>query len=116
FYRQNWAMVVHRLFINDDNFARNKDWPAIFDRIIRLREEEGIRLGLTVQVDNLSHKIHDFVQTAARAGVERVFIGIDSVNPKTLIAIKKRQNRITEYRELLLAWKRAGVLIYADYI
>jgi hypothetical protein len=114
--RRNWSERIDRLFITDDNFARNKDWREIFARIIRLREEEGIRVGLTVQVDTRSHKIPDFIATAARAGVERVFIGIDSVNPKTLIAIKKRQNRIAEYRDLLLTWKRAGVLIYADYI
>ena len=32
--------------------------------------------------------------------VARVFIGIESVNPDTLIAAKKRQNKITEYRKL----------------
>ena len=33
-------------FITDDNFARNKDWEAIFDRIIELREREGIDIKL----------------------------------------------------------------------
>ena len=114
--RRNWAEGVRRLFITDDNFARNKDWREIFARIIRLREEERIHVGLTLQVDTLSHRIPGFVQAAAQAGVERVFIGIDSINPKTLVSIKKRQNRISEYRKLLLAWKEARILIYADYI
>ena len=40
--RMNWAQGVKRFFITDDNFARNKDWEAIYDRIIKLREEDGM--------------------------------------------------------------------------
>ena len=36
--RDNWAQGIHKFFITDDNFARNKDWEAIFDRLIELRE------------------------------------------------------------------------------
>ena len=32
------------------------------------------------------------------------------------MAAKKRQNKITEYRKMLLAWKSAGVITYAGYI
>jgi hypothetical protein len=32
------------------------------------------------------------------------------------MAAKKRQNKITEYRKMLLAWKEAGVITYAGYI
>ena len=39
--RQNWKQGIDRFFITDDNFARNKDWEAIFDRIIELRERNG---------------------------------------------------------------------------
>ena len=41
--RLNWADGVHKFFITDDNFARNKEWEAIFDRLIGLREQEGSR-------------------------------------------------------------------------
>jgi hypothetical protein len=36
----------------------------------------------------------------------RVFIGLENINPDNLIGAKKRQNKITEYRQMLLAWKR----------
>ena len=36
--RKNFAQGIDRFFITDDNFARNKDWELIFDRIIKLRE------------------------------------------------------------------------------
>jgi hypothetical protein len=114
--RQNWAEGIHRFFITDDNLARNKDWEPILDRIINLRTEHGISVNLMIQVDTLCHKIPSFVEKCAKAGVKRVFIGIESVNPDTLIAAKKRQNKITEYRKLLLAWKAVGAVTYAGYI
>src|SRR5262249_14121267 len=40
-------------FVTDDNFARNKDWEAIFDRLIELREKQGFDVRLIIQVDTL---------------------------------------------------------------
>jgi uncharacterized radical SAM superfamily protein len=114
--RHNWAEGISHYLVTDDNLGRNKDWEEIFDRLIMLREREGMRVHLSIQVDALSHKIPNFVAKAARAGVERVYIGIDSINPGTLVAIKKRQNKITEYRQLFLDWKHAGVITYTHYI
>ena len=114
--KQHWAEGVRRFFITDDNFARNKDWEAIFDRIIQIRERDRIKVRLIIQVDTLCHKLPNFIEKAARAGVTRVFIGLENINPDNLLQAKKRQNRITEYRNMLLAWKRAGVITYAGYI
>jgi hypothetical protein len=114
--RGNWAQGIHKFFITDDNFARNKDWEPIFDRLIDLRENHGIPLGLMIQVDTLCHKIPNFVEKAKRAGVTRVFIGLENVNPDNLMAAKKRQNKITEYRRMLLAWKAQGIITLAGYI
>lgn len=114
--RMNWAQGIHKFFITDDNFARNKEWEAIFDRLILLRERDGIPLGLMIQVDTLCHKITHFVEKAKRAGVTRVFIGLENVNPDNLVAAKKNQNKITEYRKMLLAWKAQGIMTLAGYI
>ena len=114
--RLNWAQGIHKFFITDDNFARNKEWEAIFDRLIELRETDGIRLGLMIQVDTLCHRIENFVEKAKRAGVTRVFIGLENINPENLAAAKKRQNKITEYRAMLLAWKAQGIITFAGYI
>jgi radical SAM family protein len=114
--RLNWAQGVHKFFITDDNFARNREWEAILDRLIRLREEEAIPLGLMIQVDTLCHKIPNFIEKAKRAGVTRVFIGLENVNPDNLAGVKKRQNKITEYRKMLLAWKAHGIITVAGYI
>ena len=102
----NWTQGVNRFFITDDNFARNKDWEAIFDRIIKLREEDGIDDPLHDPGRHaLPQAFRISSRSAARAGVTRVFIGLENINPDNLIAAKKRQNKITEYRKMLLAWK-----------
>jgi len=117
--RLNLAQGVSWFFITDDNFSRNREWEQIFDRIIAVRQEvEGTDrdLKIIIQVDTLCHKNPDFIAKAKRAGVRRVFIGLETINPGNLAAAKKRQNKITEYRQMLLAWKNAGVITYAGYI
>jgi radical SAM superfamily enzyme YgiQ (UPF0313 family) len=114
--RLNWAQGINRFFITDDNYARNKDWEPIFDRIIELRERDGMDVRFMIQVDTLCHKIPNFIDKAKRAGVTRIFIGLENINPDNLIAAKKRQNKITEYRKMLLAWKAVGIWTYAGYI
>ena len=115
--RRNVAQGVHSFFVTDDNFARNKDWEAILDRIIHLREVERIGpIRLTIQVDTQCHKIPNFIEKCRRANVLNMFVGLENINPDTLIAMKKRQNKIAEYRELFLAAKRARILTMAGYI
>jgi pyruvate-formate lyase-activating enzyme len=114
--RANHGSGVTTYFITDDNFARNRNWEAILDRIIDLREKHRLRIHLTIQVDTLCHKIPRFVEKAARAGCKRVFIGLENINPGSLKGASKGQNRITEYRAMLQAWRKAGVLTYAGYI
>lgn len=114
--RANIAQNIHRFFITDDNFARNKDWEAILDRLIQLREIEKLPINFIIQVDTLCHKLPNFIEKASRAGVKRVFIGLESINPVNLLGAKKQQNKITEYRTMLLAWKQVHVLTYCGYI
>ncbi|MBR0696246.1 radical SAM protein [Bradyrhizobium lablabi] len=114
--RANWAQGISRFFITDDNFTRNKNWEAILDRLVWLREAQGIPLGLMIQVDTLCHKVPNFIEKCKRAGVTRVFIGLENINPDNLLNAKKRQNKITEYRKMLLAWKDQGIITFAGYI
>jgi hypothetical protein len=88
--RDNWAQNITRFFITDDNFARN--------------------------MDTMCHKIPRFIEKAKQAGVTRIFIGLENINPDNLVAAKKKQNKITEYRKMLLAWKAQGIFVYAGYI
>jgi radical SAM superfamily enzyme YgiQ (UPF0313 family) len=114
--RANVAQGIFAFFLTDDNFARNKDWEVILDRIIELREEEGWDLRFTIQVDTLCHKLPNFIEKCAKAGVRRSFIGLENINPDSLLGAKKRQNKITDYREMMLAWKNARIMTIGGYI
>jgi hypothetical protein len=114
--RANLAQGLSRFFITDDNFARNKDWEIILDRLIQLREVEKLDFSFIVQVDTLCHRLPNFIDKCRRAGVKRAFIGLENINPDNLMAAKKKQNKITEYRKMLLDWQKAGVLTYAGFI
>jgi len=114
--RASAAHDVVGYFITDDNFARNKNWEAILDRMIHLREKEGISTSCFIQVDTLCHKIPNFIEKAARAGCRRVFIGLENINPQSLKAAGKGHNRITEYRKMLQAWRNVGVITYCGYL
>ena len=114
--RLNYAQGIKRFFITDDNFARNKHWEPLLDRMIQMRVEEGLNIGFTIQVDTLCHKIPNFIEKATRAGVRRVFIGLENINPDNLMAANKRQNKITEYRIMLQKWRQHGAITYAGYI
>jgi len=114
--RDNVAQGIKAFFITDDNLARNKDWESFFDRMIKLREEEGLGANLTIQVDTLCHRIPNFIDKAKRAGVVRAFVGLENINPDNLLAANKRQNKITEYRHMFQQWHERGVFTIAGYI
>jgi radical SAM superfamily enzyme YgiQ (UPF0313 family) len=47
--RENYVQGIKRFFITDDNFARNRHWEALFERMIQLRLDEGLKIGFTIQ-------------------------------------------------------------------
>jgi pyruvate-formate lyase-activating enzyme len=114
--RANYAQGINHYFVTDDNFARNRNWESILDRLIDLRENKGIPIKLILQVDTLCHRIPGFIEKAARAGCNQVFVGLESVNPESLQGAKKRQNKIWEYRVMLQAWRKQKVMTWAGLI
>jgi hypothetical protein len=113
--RANAAIGVDRFFLTDDNFARNRNWEPLLDRLILLRDE-GLAVRLAIQVDTLAHHIEDFIYKCVAAGADQIFIGLENVNSDNLEAAKKRQNRVEEYRDMFLLWKRHPVVIHCGYI
>ena len=69
-----------------------------------------------MQVDTLCHRIPGFIEKGVKAGIDNVFVGMENINPDNLAAVKKSQNRLLEYREMFLAWKKHPVVITAGYI
>jgi radical SAM superfamily enzyme YgiQ (UPF0313 family) len=102
-------------FFTDDNFARNTSWQEVFEMLMRLRSE-GIRISFMMQVDTQSYKNPGFVSMAARAGCTQVFIGMESINPKNLKATGKGQNRVQDYRDMIMAWHNVKIDTHIAYI
>lgn len=113
--RENAARGVFRYFLTDDNFARNKQWEPLVDRLLDLRKE-GLKIEFVIQVDTLAHRIPNFIDKVCAAGACEIFIGLENINSDNLESSKKRQNRVEEYREMFLAWKRHRVFIVCGYI
>ena len=107
---------VHHYFFTDDNFSRNPEWEAIFDGLIELRERHAVAIDFMMQVDVLAPRVPHFVEKAARAGCVQVFIGMETLREDNLQAGGKRQNKATDYREMVAAWHREGVVCHAGYI
>ncbi|MBH0190868.1 MAG: radical SAM protein [Nitrospira sp.] len=114
--RANLRQGVGRFFITDDDFARNSNWEAILDRCIQMREEEGLAISFTAQVDVGAYKIPRFIEKCARAGCNNIFIGLENLNPDSLAGAKKLQNKIWQYRKMLQAWKDHDCTTVAGYI
>ncbi len=112
---ENYANGIRTHFFTDDNFARNPAWEEILDGMIALRAR-GLDVDFMMQTDTQAHRIPRFVEKAARAGCYLAFIGMESVNPKNLEAVGKRQNRVEDYVEMVRAWHRQDVLVHVGYI
>jgi hypothetical protein len=69
-----------------------------------------------MQVDVLSWKIRNFVTKAREAGCINVFIGMESVDPGNLAAAGKKQNQVSEYRQLIQAYRDSDISCHVGYI
>lgn len=114
--RQYKETGVNFYFFTDDNFSRNKNWEAIFDALIALRTDEGIKIEFMMQVDVLAYKIKNFVHKAKAAGCTQVFIGMESLNPKNLEAAHKNQNHVDDYARMIQAYRDARIATHVGYI
>ncbi len=113
--RANAELGIKRFFLTDDNFARNKHWEILVDRLIELKAQ-GLEIFMHVQVDTMAYKIPRFIDKLYAAGGYQIFIGLENINSDNLEASKKRQNRIEDYREMILAWKKYPTIITCGYI
>jgi radical SAM superfamily enzyme YgiQ (UPF0313 family) len=114
--RENWKLGVTHYFFVDDNLARNHAWEQIFDNLIALREEEGIKPTFMMQVDLLSHTIKNFAEKARRAGCTQVFLGMESLNPANLADAGKKQNKIQDYRVTIETYRAHEIATHCGYI
>jgi radical SAM superfamily enzyme YgiQ (UPF0313 family) len=107
---------ISHYFFTDDNFCRHKNWETILDRLIELKEKEGIPFHFMMQLDTQAHTVPNFVEKSARAGCRQVFIGMESLNQENLKAAKKGQNDIENFKKLIDSFHEVGIVCHLAYI
>src|SRR5436305_3453871 len=78
--REHYARGIGRFFITDDNFARNRNWEPLTDRLIAIRAAEDLKRAFTIQVDTRCHRILHFTDKVKQAGVRRVLLGLANID------------------------------------
>jgi radical SAM superfamily enzyme YgiQ (UPF0313 family) len=88
----------------DDNFTRSPRHLEVLEGLARLREEEGLRFSVKMMLDveSACYVHHDsargratreFLDLCQRAGVRKVYIGIETTTPEAMREINKAVNR-----------------------
>ena len=107
--------------IVDDNIigygVQDLEWTrAFFHRIL----ERGIKKVLIAQSSIDFGEDRELVRLASKAGLKIIFVGMESVNPKTLHSYRKtinleqlQQNR---YKELIKTIRREGILFLGAFV
>jgi radical SAM superfamily enzyme YgiQ (UPF0313 family) len=72
--------------------------------------------GLGVQFSIECLRDRSFVDALTAANCRMAFIGMESLEPKSLTAVKKSQNNVEEYREAFERIHRKGILTFTGYM
>ena len=114
--RANAEQGVTRFFVTDDNFARNRNWEPILDRLIELREREKFNIACCCRSIRCATAFRASSRRRRAPAAPPSSSDWRTSIPKSLMGTKKRQNKIWEYRDMLLAWRAQKVMTYAGYI
>jgi len=110
-----------RILMVDDNIIghgnQDYEWTrAFFSRIL----EKGIKKVFIAQASILFGEDPELVRLAARAGLKVVFIGMESINPKTLKSYGKNINlerlQQNRYKELITKIRKAGIAFLGAFV
>ncbi|MCL5022167.1 MAG: B12-binding domain-containing radical SAM protein [Nitrospirae bacterium] len=104
-------MDTHIFFI-DDNFAANRErTKALLRRII----SEGMKLEWSAQVRTDVAKDEELLNLMAKAGCFMVFVGFESINPRTLSLYNKKQS-LEDIIECIGKLHNAGIRIHGMFV
>lgn len=92
------------IYFVDDNFVANRRHAmAIMEKLIPLKLIYGCLATASVGDDP------EVLDLMARSGCLHVNIGMESISPASLKAIKKKQNRVSEYERQFKALRQRGI-------
>ena len=104
--RRKMAMIYDNNFGGDMEYAKDL-----------LREIARLDLwGVGYQFSFNCLRDDEFVNLLSDAHCAMAFIGMESLNPPSLLAVQKRQNRVEEYQDQFLKLKERGILIFTGFM
>jgi len=129
FRRRNLDSVIDELdqipqklvMLTDDNFIgygkKDLEWTySFFSRILK----KGIKKSFFGQTSILFGEDRELIRLAARAGLKIVFIGIESINPRTLQSFQKGINlerlQNGRYKELIGRIRKDGIVFIGGFV
>ncbi len=100
----------HILFI-DDNFAGNPAWTREFLRTIT---PMGLQWSAAVSLD--AARDPALLDLMRDSGCRSLFIGFESINPRSIDSVNKRQNQTGGYDQAVSEIHRRGIMINASFV
>ena len=105
------ARKAHIFFV-DDNFAADKERTKMLLRNIL---DEGIQLEWSAQVRTDAARDPELVDLMSRTGCFAVFVGFESINPRTLSLYNKRQG-VDDIVRCIETFKKASIGIHGMFV
>lgn len=103
---------VHHIFFIDDNFAANKkQTKVLLKRIIA----ENIRIEWSAQVRTEITRDTELIDLMVQAGCFGVFVGFESINPRTLELFNKKQE-VDDIVNCIETFKKASIYIHGMFV
>ena len=94
-----------RIFFVDDNIGAN---PAYAEELFKALKPLKVRWACQLSTKISKHP--KLIELAAKAGCYETFIGVESINEKSLKHMNKAFNKVEEYADLFRRFKEVGIL------
>jgi radical SAM superfamily enzyme YgiQ (UPF0313 family) len=107
-----YARPDHFVFFCDDNFTAN---PRRARELLEALIAEGLHCQWSTQVRTDVGRDPELVSLMKRAGCHTVFIGFESVNPRSLAEMKKNQS-LADIRNAIDVVQGAGIHIHGMFV
>ncbi|MFQ6082389.1 MAG: B12-binding domain-containing radical SAM protein [Candidatus Aminicenantia bacterium] len=101
-----------RLFIVDDNFTANKERSK---ELLRRMIEEKINIPWSTQVRVDVAEDEELLSLMSKAGCYWVYIGFESINPKSLAEANKKQ-RVEDYQKVTQKFNKYGINVHGMFV
>lgn len=106
------ATKKSHIFFIDDNFAANKErTKSLLRRII----DEDLNLEWSAQVRTDVARDPELIDLMVRSGCFMVYVGFESINPRTLSLYNKKQN-LEDIVQCIRTLKRASIRVHGMFV